>query len=225
MRWLLLDLAPRVLPELGERMSSTADAVLRARGVEVRMGESVEEATSEGVRQTGGEIVDTRTLVWCVGVRPDPLAADLGLPMTSGRLVVDEYLNVSGRHDVFACGDAAAVPDLTHPGEVIAMTAQHAVRQGRAAARNVAASLGRGSRKAYKHHDLGFVVDLGGHDAAADPLHIPLAGRAAKAVTRAYHLVAMPRNRLRVAADWALGRDTAPTDGAARTGAGVRGTP
>ena len=72
------------------------------------------------------------------------------------------------------------------------------------AAHNVAASYGQGRRRPYRHHDLGFVVDLGGTDAAANPLHVPLSGLAAKAVTRGYHLFAMPGNRARVSADWLL---------------------
>jgi NADH dehydrogenase len=118
--------------------------------------------------------------------------------------VVDEFLSVPGHPDVYACGDAAAVPDLTRPGEITGMTAQHASRQGKMVAQNIAASYGRGRRRAYKHHDLGFVVDLGGLDAAANPLGVPLSGLAAKAVTRGYHLLSMPGNRVRVAADWVL---------------------
>jgi NADH dehydrogenase len=203
-RWLLLDLAPKVLPELDPRLSRTADAVLRERGVEVLTGCSVREATPDGVRLTDGGFVPTRTLIWCVGVRPDPLVADLGLPTRKGRLEVDEYLEVAGHPEIVACGDVAAVPDPTRPGEVTAMTAQHATRQGKAAARNVAASLGHGQRRPYRHHDLGFVVDLGGAKAAANPLGVPLAGLPAKAVTRGYHLLAMPGNRLRTATDWTL---------------------
>jgi NADH dehydrogenase len=203
-RWLLLDLAPRVLPELDQRLSRTADRVLRERGVEVLTGTSVEEATSCGVRLTGGRFVPTRCLVWCVGVRPDPLVAAIGLPTEKGRLVVDEYLAVPGRPEVFACGDAAAVPDLTRPGEVTPMTAQHATRQGKRVARNVLASYGRGRRRRYKHHDLGFVVDLGGFRAAANPLGVPLSGLRAHAVTRGYHLLALPGNRVRTVVDWVL---------------------
>ncbi len=84
------------------------------------------------------------------------------------------------------------------------MTAQHAERQGRLAGRNLAAELGRGERAAYRHHDLGFVVDLAGVKAAANPLNIPLAGIPAKVVTRGYHLLSMPGNRVRTAADWLL---------------------
>jgi NADH dehydrogenase len=203
-RWLLLDTAERVLPELDRRLSGTADRVLRERGVEILTGTSVREATAHGVHLTDGRFVATRTLVWCVGVRPDPLVAETGLPTEHGRLVVDEHLSVPAYPEVFACGDAAAVPDLTRPGSFTPMTAQHAVRQGELAARNIAASYGVGKRRRYKHHDLGFLVDLGGTQAAADPLHVPLAGPVAKAVTRGYHLLSLPANRGRVVADWLL---------------------
>ncbi|AEM83476.1 NAD(P)/FAD-dependent oxidoreductase [Streptomyces violaceusniger] len=203
-RWLLLDIAPRVLPELDKKLSRTADRVLRKRGVEIRTRTTVKEATSEGVRLDDGEFIDTRSLIWCVGVRPDPLVEQLGLATERGRLRVDQYLAVPGHPEVLACGDAAAVPDLTRPGQFTPMTAQHAHRQGKVAAHNVLAALGRGAPKPYKHHDLGFTVDLGGAQAAADPLHIPLSGPIANAVTRGYHLMAMPGNRIRVAADWLL---------------------
>ncbi|MDT0346347.1 NAD(P)/FAD-dependent oxidoreductase [Streptomyces litchfieldiae] len=203
-RWMLLDIAPRVLPELDERLSRTADRVLRKRGVDVRTGMSVKEARHDGVLLDNGEFVPTRSLIWCVGVRPDPLVADVGLPTERGRLCVDRYLNVPDHPEVFACGDAAAVPDLTRPGQFTPMTAQHAWRQGKTVAHNIAAAFGLGERRAYEHHDRGFAVDLGGTKAAANPFHVPLSGLPAGAVTRGYHLMAMPGNRVRVAADWLL---------------------
>ncbi|MFD3401524.1 NAD(P)/FAD-dependent oxidoreductase [Kribbella sp. NPDC058693] len=201
-RWMLLDVADRVLPELDERLSRTADKVLRERGVDVRMGVSIEEAVEDGVRLTDKSFVPTQSLIWCVGVRPDPVVDGLGLKTDKGRLVVDEYLQVPGHPEVFACGDAAAVPDLTRPGEVTPMTAQHAQRQGKQAADNIAASFGTGILQPYRHEDLGLVVDLGGTQAAANPLHVPLAGLPAKVVTRGYHLLSMPGNRVRTATDW-----------------------
>ena len=204
-RWMLLDVAPRVLPGMDEKLSATADRVLRQRGVDVRMGTSVKEATHEGVLLTDGEFVESRTLVWCVGVRPDPLVESLGLPMEKGRLLVDPHLRVPGRPELFACGDVAAVPDLENPGSYTSMTAQHAWRHGKVAAENVAASLGLGgARTPYRHRDLGFVVDLGGAKAAANPLGVTLSGVPAGVVARGYHLAAMPGNRVRVAADWLL---------------------
>jgi NADH dehydrogenase len=201
-RWLLIDTADRVLPGLGKSLARTADRVLRARGVEIRTGTSVAEAMPDGVRLSDGSYVATRSLIWCVGVRPEPLVQHLGLDLQHGRLVVDEYLSVPGQSDVWACGDVAAVPDLTRPGEITPMTAQHAQRQGKRAAANIAAALGHGTRRPYRHHDLGFVVDLGGWQAAANPLHVPLSGLPAKTVTRAYHLLSLPGNRARTASDW-----------------------
>ena len=204
-RWMLLDNASRLLPELDPRLSRAADRVLRRRGVEVRTGQSVA-AALDGcwVQLSTGEKVATHSLIWCVGVRADPLVTGLDLDTNRGRLVVDEFMSVPGAPDIYACGDCAAVPDLTRPGEICGMTAQHAERQGRQVARNVAASLGAGRARRYKHHDLGFVVDLGGLAAAANPLHIPLSGPTAAVVTRAYHLIAMAGNRTRVLADWGL---------------------
>jgi len=165
-------------------------------------GTSVKEATAEGVLLSDGSMVPTRSLIWCVGVRPDPLVETLGLPTDRGRLIVDPDLSVPWMPGMWACGDAAAVPDLTEPGQITAMTAQHAQRQGKTAGRNIAAALGRGRARAYKHHNLGFVVDLGGYDGAADPLGVPLAGFPAKVVTRGYHLSVMPGNRARTAIEW-----------------------
>ena len=128
----------------------------------------------------------------------------LDLETNRGRLVADEFMAVPGAPDIYACGDCAAVPDLTRPGQVCGMTAQHALRQGRLVARNVAASLGTGKARPYQHHDEGFLVDLGGLAAAANPLHIPLSGPPANVVTRGYHLSAMSGNRMRVLADWTL---------------------
>ncbi|MGH3418635.1 MAG: NAD(P)/FAD-dependent oxidoreductase [Streptosporangiaceae bacterium] len=201
-RWVLVDLASRVLPGLDAGLSGPAANVLHRRGVDIRLGQTVSEVTGDRVVMSDGTKLPSHTVVWCVGVRPDPLISSLGLPTNHGRLVVDERLAVPGHPEIFAAGDIAAVPDLTRPGAITAMTAQHAQRQGKLAAENVAASLGHGRARAYKHHDLGFVVDLGGWQAVANPLGVPLSGPAAKAITRGYHLLALPGGRLRVATDW-----------------------
>ncbi len=202
LRWLLVDGASGVLPELGPRLGVPALRILRQRGLDVRLETTVEEITDRWVRLSDGTTVPTHTLVWCVGVTPGPLTRALGLDTVKGRIVVDEFLTVPGHPHVFAAGDAAAVPDLRKPGRLTPMTAQHAQRHGAAVARNAAASIGHGTRKAYKHRDLGFVVDLGGWQAVANPLHVPLSGVPAKILTRAYHLYALPAGRLRVATDW-----------------------
>jgi len=209
-RWVLVDAAPAVLPELGPDLGRRTLALLRRRGVDVRLEVSVVSADDDAVRLTDGTTLATRTLVWGAGVVPHPLVGSLGLPTHRGRLVVEPDLSVPGVPGVWAAGDAAAVPDLaaraprrqqlpdTPP------TAQHAQRQGRAMGRNIAAGFGIGRARPYRHRDLGLVADLGGWDAVARPLGVPLTGPPAKLVTRAYHLYALPAmsNRIRVATDW-----------------------
>ncbi|MDV6262616.1 NAD(P)/FAD-dependent oxidoreductase [Rhodococcoides yunnanense] len=204
-RWVLVDVADAVLPELGARLGKEALAVLAERGVDVRLGVSVASATATSVTLTDDEVVSSRTLVWGAGVAPSPLIAQLGLPTASGRLVVGADMTVPGVSDVWAIGDAAAVPDLAaDPSKPTPPTAQHAQRQGVAVARNVAASMGVGQAHPYKHKDLGLVADLGGFDGVAKPLGIPLTGPVAKFVARGYHLYALPTisARVRVATDW-----------------------
>ncbi len=209
-RWLLCDTADAVLPELGPALGERTLRLLRGRGVEVRLGTSVKQIRADAVTLSDGTDVPTRTVVWTAGVTASPLIAATAsrhrLPLDKGRLKVDAFLAVAGWQDVWALGDGAAVPDLTRPGQVTPPTAQHAQRQAKTAARNVAASLGVGRPGRYRHHDLGLVVDLAGRDAVARPLRIPLSGLAAKTVTRGYHLMALPStgNRIRVAVDWLL---------------------
>ncbi|MEU8234401.1 FAD-dependent oxidoreductase [Actinoplanes sp. NPDC048967] len=201
-RWLLVDQGERILAHLDRRLSDAATRTLRGRGAEIRTGTSVSEATAEGVHLDDGTFVASRTLVWCVGVRPDPLVDTIGLRTDQGRLVVDAGLRVPDRPDVYACGDAAAVPDRARHGEFCAMTAQHAQRQGVLAADNIIADLRHRRRRAYRHAGLGFAVDLGGRAAAANPLGVALTGLPALAVTRGYHLAALPANRVRTTAAW-----------------------
>jgi NADH dehydrogenase len=199
--FLLLDLAEQVMPEVGEKLGARAMRVLRRRGVDVRLGLTLNEVHPDHVVLSDNSRVGTRTVAWVTGVTAAPLIQKLGLPTEKGRLIVETDLQVPGHPDVFAAGDAAAVPDVTQPGKITPPTAQHATRQGKALANNVAASLGHGKKRDYKHRNMGLVVDLGPHQAVANPLNIPLSGYPAKVVTRGYHLYAIPRglNRWAVA--------------------------
>jgi NADH dehydrogenase len=200
-KFLLLDLAEQVMPEVGEKLGARAMRVLHRRGVDVRLGLTLNEVHPDHVVLSDNSRVDTRTVAWVTGVTAAPLIQTLGLPTEKGRLKVQTDFAVPGHPDVFAAGDAAAVPDVTQPGKITPPTAQHAIRQGKLLGDNVAASLGRGKKREYKHHDMGLVVDLGPHQAVANPLKLQLSGFPAKFVTRAYHLYAIPRgvNRWAVA--------------------------
>lgn len=192
-RFLLLDMAEQVMPEVGEKLGAAAMDVLRRRGIDVRLGMTLNAVEDDHVILSDDTRVDTHTVAWVTGVTGAPLIEELGLDTERGRLKVGSDLQVPGHPAVFAAGDAAAVPDLTKPGAITPPTAQHATRQGKVLARNVAASLGYGTPKHYKHRDMGLVVDLGPRHAVANPLGVQLSGLPAKLVTRGYHLLAIPR--------------------------------
>lgn len=200
-KFLLLDLAEQVMPEVGEKLSARAMRVLRRRGIDVRLGLTLKEVHAGHVVLSDGTRVNTRTVAWVTGVAAAPLIKTLGLPTEKGRLKVQTDLQVPGHPGLFAAGDAAAVPDVTQPGKITPPTAQHAIRQGKVLADNVVASLGHGKKRDYKHRNMGLVVDLGPHRAVANPLNVHLSGYPAKFVTRTYHIYAIPRlvNRWAVA--------------------------
>lgn len=206
-KWHLIDIAPKLMPELGDKLGRSALEILRKRGIEVSLGVSVAKAAPEEVTFTDGRVLPCRTLIWTAGVAASPLIATLDAETARGRLVVTPELKVPGADGVFALGDAAAVPDLTKGDDAVCPpTAQHAQRQGRTIAENILASLRHGQLTPYKHKDLGLVVDLGGADAVSKPLGIELRGLPAQAVARGYHWSALRTNvaKTRVLTNWLL---------------------
>jgi NADH:ubiquinone reductase (H+-translocating) len=199
-RLILVERSGRLMPELGPELAARAERVLRDRGVQVLVGVTLSEVAVDHVILSDGSRIGTYTVAWVAGVVASPLIASTGLPTEKGRLKVGPDLQVPGFDGVYAGGDAAAVPDATNPGKITPPTAQHANRQGKTLARNVAASLGYGRARNYRHRDLGTVVDLGPGFAVANPLNVQLSGFPAKLVTRLYHLYAIPRNANR----WAV---------------------
>jgi NADH dehydrogenase len=205
-RWVLADMAPRVLPELGGRLSERALEVLRGRGIEIRLGTSLEQVGPDWVRFTDREWMPATTVVWTAGVTPDPLAGKLGLATDErGRILVDEHLGVPGRDDVFAVGDVAAVP-IAGKGGTAPPTAQHALRQAKVCGDNVATSLGHGQRRRFGFGGLGLLVNLSENYGVGKVLGVPVSGLVGWLVTRTYHWFALPTwtRRMRVALDWAV---------------------
>ncbi|GGO90865.1 NAD(P)/FAD-dependent oxidoreductase [Wenjunlia tyrosinilytica] len=206
-KWHVVDIAPKLMPELGDRLGRKALEVLRDRGIEVSLGVSVAEVGADSVKLTDGRVLPSHTLIWTAGVAASPLVGTLGAETVKGRLAVTPYMSVPGADGVFALGDAAAVPDLAvGGGAVCPPTAQHAQRQGKAVAENIIASLRGTPMQPYRHRDLGLVVDLGGADAVSKPLGVEMSGLPAQAVARGYHLMALRTNvaKIRVGTNWTL---------------------
>ncbi|NGO68987.1 NAD(P)/FAD-dependent oxidoreductase [Streptomyces boncukensis] len=205
--WHLLDVADKLMPELGDKLGRHALQILQRRGTQVSLGVSVASVEDESITLTDGRVLPSRTLIWTAGVAASPLIGTLDADTVKGRLVVDADLSVPGCPGVFALGDAAAVPDLPQGGGAVCPpTAQHATRQGRHVARNVISLLRGMPLTPYRHRDLGLVVDLGGKDAVARPLGLELSGLPAQVVARGYHLAALHTGtaKFRTVANWGL---------------------
>jgi NADH dehydrogenase len=201
-RWVLVDAAPKILPEIPRRLGEYAARELWKRGVDIRVSTTLESVEEHAVTLSDGSRLETETLVWTAGVKANPLLGRLGLPVEErGRVVVDQLLKVDGLDDVWALGDGAAVPNQATPGKFDPPTCQHALRQARRLAKNM-----KGDPRPYKYRMLGQVATLGRHKGIAEVLGLRLRGFPGWFVTRTYHLYQLPlfTRKLRVVVDWTV---------------------
>jgi NADH dehydrogenase len=199
--WVLVDAAPKILPEIPRRLGDYAAEQLAGRGVDIRVGTTLDEVGPHHALLSDGDRIRTSTLVWTAGVRANPHLSELGLPLDErGRVVVDGTLRVEGFERIWALGDGARVPNAATPGQFDPPTCQHALRQARRLARN----LGGGEARPYRYRMLGQVATLGRYKGIADVLGVRLRGFPGWFVTRTYHLYQLPllSRKLRVVTDW-----------------------
>jgi NADH dehydrogenase len=201
-RWVLVDAAPKILPEIPTRLGEYAARELWKRGVDIRVSTTLDSAEPHSVTLSDGTTLETETLVWTAGVRAHPLLAELGLPLDDrGRVVVDPLLRVEDRRNIWALGDCARVPNEATPEHPDPPTCQHALRQARRLAKNLG-----GKHKPYRYRMLGQVATLGRHKGIADVIGLRLRGFPGWFVTRTYHLYQLPllSRKLRVVVDWTV---------------------
>ena len=210
MRWILVEAMDRVLPEVDQPLADYAIRELRGRGIDVRMGTRLDEAGADFATLSTGERLPTRTIVWTAGVAPHPSLKSLSLPLgDDGRVKVDEYLHVEGLQGVWAAGDCAAVPDVRFAdGRPCPPTAQHAVRQGPVAARNIASELGIGPGPApFTYEANAAFVNLGRYKAVGQLAKRRFRGFPAWWMARTYHMAQVPGlvRKVRAVTDWTVG--------------------
>jgi NADH dehydrogenase len=211
MRWVLVEAAGRILPEVSLPMADYTVRQLLRRNMDVRLNTRVTSLTGGHVVLDDGDELDAETIVWTAGVKPNPMLGRTDLPLDEkGRLICTPELQVRDTPGVWSAGDSAAVPDLTRldtdPHALTSPSAQHAVRQARRLADNIVASLRRRGLKPYRHAYVGSVASLGLHKGVAEVYGIKLRGLLAWFMHRTYHLSRMPtlNRKVRVVMDWTL---------------------
>lgn len=208
LRWILVEAAERILPEVGPSLADYTVRRLAKRGMDVRLRTTVTSMAGGRVVLSDGDEFDADTVVWTAGVRANPLAERSGLPVDEhGRVLCSETLRVFGLDCVWSAGDGAAVPDLSKKdGSVCAPSAQHAVRQAKLLGDNLIRVLRGKEPKAYRHSHAGSVASLGLHKGVAEIYGIRLRGLLAWLLHRAYHVSRVPtlNRKARVIFDWFL---------------------
>lgn len=206
-RFVLVHSRDRILPELSAELGAYALARLRARGIGFRLGVRVSEAAADGVRLSDGARIATATFVWTAGTRPSPFVERLaGEHARDGALVTDVTLRVTGLDRVWAVGDCARIPDVDQGRAPFPPTAQHALRQGKAVADNIAAIIAGRAPDAFRFQTIGVLVALGHRTAAAEIRGRRFSGLVAWLLWRGIYLAKLPgaEKRVRVLLDWLL---------------------
>jgi NADH dehydrogenase len=207
MRWVLVEAADRIMPEVSVGLGKYTVDRLVQRKIDVRLGTRIESVVGGHVVLSDGEEFDAETIVWTAGVKANPMLADTDFDLDEkGRLACHANLTVRGVTGVFAAGDCAAVPDLSKadPGALTGPSAQHAVRQAKTLARNLVATVKGAELKDYKHKYVGSVASLGLYRGVAELYGFKVRGFPAWFIHRTYHVSRMPtlNRKVRVVADW-----------------------
>jgi NADH dehydrogenase len=205
LRMVLVHPGPVILPELGPKLGAYAQQKLSERQVEIRVNTRVTGVTEHEVQLSDGSTLASYSLVWTAGTSPHPLLATLPCQKERGRVLVNEYLEVVDWPGVWALGDCAMVPDRK-PGTFCPPTAQHALREGKVVAQNIAATM-RGSRKKpFVFSTIGQLAAIGKRTGVASIMGINFSGFLAWWLWRTIYLSKLPRfeKKVRVALDWTL---------------------
>jgi NADH dehydrogenase len=198
--WVLVDAAPKILPEIPRRLGDYAARQLEGRGIDIRVNTTLESVEPHAAVLSDGDRILTSTVVWTAGVRANPANERFGLPLDErGRVRVEATLQVEGLPGVWSLGDGARVPNLATPNEFDPPTSQHALRQARRLVKNLT-----GEQKPYRYRMLGQVATLGRYKGIAQVPGLLLRGLPGWFVTRTYHLYQLPllTRKLRVVTDW-----------------------
>lgn len=194
-----------ILPELSERLGRYAQKKLAKRGVEIHFKAKVSAIKDGRVVLSTGEEIETDTLVWTAGTAPNPLLKDLQCKKERERIVVDQTLEVPEWPGVWVIGDSAHIIDKKS-GKPHPPTAQHALREGVVAARNVVASIRGTEKKEFSFKTLGQLASLGRRTGVANIFGLNFSGFIAWWFWRTIYLMKLPRfeKKFRVALDWTL---------------------
>jgi NADH dehydrogenase len=202
-RVVLVEAADRILTPFEPRLSARAAAQLEELGVEVRVGVRVDGIDAHGAR-IGGEEVPAGTVIWAAGVRTNPLAEVLGVPLDrAGRVPVAPDCSIPGHPEAFVIGDMAALVPAGASAPLPGISPV-AIQEGRHVARAILDARFSSARQPFAYFDKGFMATIGRARAVAELGGLRLSGLLAWLAWVFVHLWYLVgfRNRVVVFLDW-----------------------
>jgi NADH dehydrogenase len=207
---IIIQSGDRLLPEMSKQLADFAYKNLLNNGLKVILNTRVVGATSNSVKLNNNTVIPTKTIIWSGGVSPDSLITNLPCSHDkSGRIVVNKFLEIPEFSGVYALGDCAYITN-PNTGKHYPPTAQHAIKEGMVAAKNIIAVLeNKGTsddRKVFDYKTKGMMASIGKRTGLGNILGIEIQGFLAWWTWRNYYLANLPtlQKKLRVMSDWIL---------------------
>jgi NADH dehydrogenase len=201
-RILLVEASPRLLASFPQSLADYAERELRKLGVDVLLGQPVENITGQGA-MVGGRMIEAGTVVWGAGIEAAPGVRMLGVPLDrAGRVTVAADLSVPSLPGVYVLGDSSVA--LGADGKPLPALAQVAAQQGDYLGRALAAQFRGKDVKPFRFHNRGNTAVIGRNAAVFDFGSWRLKGRVAWVLWALVHIYLLVgfENRLSVALRW-----------------------
>ncbi|MBN2826851.1 MAG: NAD(P)/FAD-dependent oxidoreductase [Tissierellales bacterium] len=158
----IMDMLPKVLPMLDDRLIEKTENRLKKLGVEILLKSNITEVKADGVIINGSTFIPSETIIWAAGVEGSEITTDLKLQMNNrGRVETDAFLRAKGREEVFVVGDNIFfIPEgAERPVPQMVENAEHSAST---VAKNLVAAIEGNEMKAYKPEFHGMMVCIGG---------------------------------------------------------------
>lgn len=169
-----IEAADAVLPFFDEKLIDYTERYFRKHGVEILTSTKVVECTADSITLDNGKVIPTRTFIWSGGVRSNRLVEKLNIPLIRNRIPVNEYLQVEGLKNVYCIGDMSFFKTGDNRG--LPMTAQVAIQQAQACAKNLIAQIQGKELKPFVYDHKGSVASIGSRAAVGKVFGVKVTG-------------------------------------------------
>jgi NADH dehydrogenase len=198
----LIEAGPRILPMFSEKLSARAESDLHKLGVFVKTNTSVREIKSRQIIVKTGEPIPAEVTIWAAGVKGEPTAGLLNLPIVGTRVDTDENLEVNHYPNIWAIGDING--SKGKDGRFYPMVAPVALQQGKWVAKQILRKHEGKVLQPFKYRDKGSMATIGRHKAVVEVRNFRMTGPLAWFAWLFLHLFYLlgGRNKIGTIADW-----------------------